>query len=71
MSAIELVSAEIDDAAFVSLAGSFVNHYATLTSCQKVLVIHIDNWFGERWLGFAGKYKGVAEIRARTLSTLR
>ena len=56
---------ELDDPAFISLIGSFVTAYARSTSATRVYLIHIDNWFGERWLGFAGKFRGIAGIRQR------
>ncbi len=67
MPSIELIDTEIDDSAFVALASSFASHYAELYKHPLVKVIHIDNWFGERWLGFAGKFKGIAGIRNRSL----
>lgn len=54
-----------DDPSFISLIGAFVNAYATSTSAKLIYLIHIDNWFGERWLGFAGTFRGAAGIRQR------
>ncbi|HEV7767975.1 MAG TPA: hypothetical protein VGQ76_23430 [Thermoanaerobaculia bacterium] len=31
----------------------------------SVYLIRIDHWFGERWVGFAGKVSGVAGVRFR------
>lgn len=56
---------ERDDPSFIGLIGSFVTAYARSTSAARICLIHIDNWFGERWLGFAGKFRGVAGIRQR------
>ena len=56
---------ELDDPAFISLVGTFVNAYANSASATRIYLIHIDNWFGERWLGFAGKFRGIAGIRQR------
>ncbi|PQO27136.1 hypothetical protein [Blastopirellula marina] len=56
---------ELDDPAFISLVGAFVTAYAKSTSATQIYLIHIDNWFGERWLGFAGKFRGIAGIRQR------
>lgn len=56
---------ELDDPAFIGLLGSFVNAYAQSSSATRIYLIHIDNWFGERWLGFAGKFRGIAGIRQR------
>jgi len=67
MRSIELTSTPIDDPAFVALVSTFVSHYADLYRSRDVTVIHIDNWFGERWLGFAGTFQGIAGIRNRSL----
>ena len=56
---------ELDDPAFISLIGAFVNAYAKSASATRIYFIHIDNWFAERWLGFAGKFRGIAGIRQR------
>ena len=56
---------ENDDEHFIALVDSFVRAYAAENSATHVALIHIDNWFGERWLGFAGKFRGVASIRQR------
>jgi hypothetical protein len=64
---IELLATERDDPEFVALASAFVSHYADLYAHETVKVIQIDNWFGERWLGFAGKYKGIAGMRNASL----
>ena len=61
----ELSVTDIDDPAFVALANSFLVHYFEYYSPRFIYVTHINNWFGERWLGFAGKFKGVAGIRQR------
>ena len=54
-----------DDPQFISLLDSFVRAYLAENSAKHVLLIHIDNWFGERWLGFAGKFRGIAGVRQR------
>ncbi len=69
MTSIQLIETEIDDPAFLKLASHFFSHYADLCEQRFVKVIHIDNWFGERWLGFAGKFKGIAGMRNRSLHT--
>ena len=56
---------ENDDEQFISLVDSFVRAYRVENSAKRVVLIHIDNWFGERWLGFAGKFRGIAGIRQR------
>jgi hypothetical protein len=62
---VDLPHNELDDPAFISLIGSFVRAYAKMTSANRIYLTHIDNWFGERWLGFAGKFRGIAGIRQR------
>ncbi len=70
MPAIELMNTESDDPRFVALASTFISHYAEICHHPFVKVIQIDNWFGERWLGFAGKFKGIAGMRNRSLAML-
>jgi hypothetical protein len=69
MPSIELIETETDDPHFVALVNSFISHYADSGHPKIVKVIHIDSWFGERWLGFAGKFRGIAGIRNRSLYT--
>jgi len=69
MNPIELIPTEIDDPKFISLTNSFISHFAVQRDPPIVRAIHIDNWFGQRWLGFAGKLKGIAGIRNRKLYT--
>lgn len=68
MHAIALKPTPIDDPGFVRLVSSFVSYYADLYRSNTVRVIHIDNWFGDRWLGFAGKLLGAAGVRNQKLS---
>jgi hypothetical protein len=69
MPSIELIDTEFDDSRFVALVSKFVSHYADVCRFPFVKAIHIDNWFGERWLGFAGKFEGIAGMRNRSLHT--
>lgn len=69
MPAIEVPETGIDDPDFVAVVSAFVSHYAELYAHSRVKVIQIDNWFGERWLGFAGKMLGIAGVRNRSLHT--
>lgn len=68
MNTIKLEATSSDDRSFVDLVAAFVSHYAELYSTETVHVIHVDNWFGERWLGFAGKLLGVAGARNRKIN---
>jgi hypothetical protein len=56
---------QLDDTAFIRLLGSFVAAYVKSTSATRIYLTHIDNWFGESWLGFAGKWQGIAGVRQR------
>lgn len=52
---LKLNSRETDDPRFVSsirglIVGSLLEYRP-----QEVFIVHIDNWFGDKWLGFAGK----------------
>jgi hypothetical protein len=69
MPAIEVPETDIDDPAFVAVVSAFVSHYAELYAHSRVKIIQIDNWFGERWLGFAGKFLGIAGMRNPSLHT--
>ncbi|MBA2114285.1 hypothetical protein HOV93_14420 [Planctomycetes bacterium FF15] len=53
---------------FIQIVESFVEHYAGLYHPPGIMVYHVDNWFGERWLGFVGKFKGVAGVRNRSVN---
>lgn len=69
MSTIELPVTEIDDPRFVIVVDAFLSHYVDTCHFPFVKVVQIDNWFGQRWLGFAGKFHGLAGIRNRSLHT--
>jgi len=68
MSSIQLEATAIDDPAFVGLVSLFVSHYADACEAPVVHVVHIDNWFGDRWLGFRGKIMGAAGVRNRNVN---
>lgn len=55
----------IDDPEFVALVGTFLQTYISSNTSKDLFLIHVDNWFGERWLGFCGKFRGIAGIRQR------
>lgn len=63
-----LTRTEIDDESFVNLISHFVGYY--LNACQppRACIVHIDNWFGDRWLGFQGKILGAAGVRNRNVN---
>ena len=65
MTLIQIETTAIDDIAFVRLVSRFVNHYVDACESSQVYLVHVDNWFGERWLGFRGKVLGAAGVRNR------
>lgn len=68
MSLIPISATSEDHPEFVQIVGTFVEHYAQLYHPPGILIHHVDNWFGERWLGFAGKLKGAVGIRNRSVN---
>jgi hypothetical protein len=49
---IELVPCEYDDAAFLSLVQSIVNGAVAALQVREVFLVHVDNWFDWKWLGW-------------------
>ncbi len=49
---IELVPAENDDLAFLSLAQQIVNGAVEALQMHEVYLVHINNWFDHKWLGW-------------------
>jgi hypothetical protein len=49
---IELVPAEHDDLAFLSLAQRIINGAIVELRMREVYLVHIDNWFDHKWLGW-------------------
>ena len=64
---IPLQKDESDDVSFIDIASRLVTASATFNKLPMVYTIHVDNWFGDRWLGFRGKLLGIAGVRNRTL----
>lgn len=60
---IQLVPAEHDDTAFLSLAQRIMNGAITVLQVREVFVVHVDNWFDHKWLGWRSR-KGEDELRA-------
>jgi hypothetical protein len=56
-----------DDGPFLDLAGRLIVGAALANGFSDVVAVHIDHWFGERWLGFCGKLLGSAGVRSRRL----
>jgi len=68
MNSIQIDTSAIDDSDFVNLVSHFVNHYVNVYAASAVHVVHIDNWFGDRWLGFRGKMLGAVGARNRRVN---
>jgi hypothetical protein len=49
---IELVPAENDDVLFLSLAQRIVNGAIVELGMREVFLVHVDNWFDHKWLGW-------------------
>lgn len=64
---LELEANPTDDAAFLDLASRLIAGAALANGLGDVVAVHIDHWFGERWLGFCGKLLGAAGVRSRRL----
>lgn len=43
-----------DEVRFVDLVSALATHYANLYPPPRLVVIHIDRWFGRKWLRFMG-----------------
>jgi hypothetical protein len=54
---------ETDDVHFLSQVDRLVRGIVALHQPQRFVVVQIDNWFGPRWLRFAGKAVGALGIR--------
>jgi hypothetical protein len=59
---------DTDDEEFLDLAGRLVGQAALQNGFQRLIVTHVDHWFGTRWLGFCGKLMGIAGVRNRWLT---
>jgi hypothetical protein len=56
-----------DNTSFIDLASKLVTATAMKANLSIIYAVHIDNWFGPRWLGFCGKTRGIAGVRNKTL----
>jgi hypothetical protein len=65
---IELAASANDDAAFLDLASRLIARAAIAGDLRDVVVVHINHWFGDRWLGFCGKQFGAVGVRNRRLT---
>jgi hypothetical protein len=62
---IELMPADNDDAHFLALAQRIVNGAVAALQRREVYLVHVDNWFDHKWLGWRsrGKHKKLLELR--------
>jgi hypothetical protein len=54
-----------DDPGFIAVAEAIIRDVVATTQPGEVWRIQIDNWFGDRWLGFFGKLLGIAGVRRK------
>ena len=47
-----------DDPDFLALAVAALRGLLTNTSLERLVLVHVDSWFGTKWLDFAGKSLG-------------
>jgi hypothetical protein len=66
---IELVPAENDDALFLSLAQRIVNGAIVELGMREAFLVHVDNWFDHKWLGWWSRKN--EELRVPTFTPNR
>jgi hypothetical protein len=54
---IELIPTEGDDVAFLALVQRIVNGAIAELQVRDVYLVHIDNWFDHKWLGFWSRWR--------------
>ncbi len=59
---IEVHETPSDDAEFLRLVAGVIDGLAEKGSPRELHVIHIDNWFDHKWLGFSGKALGAVGV---------
>jgi hypothetical protein len=64
---IDLNITKEDDVGFVDIASNLLAGGSIKNDMRRLHVVHVDNWFGERWLGFRGKVLGAAGRHSRSL----
>ena len=67
---IELVPAEHDDVGFLLLAQRIVNGAVAAMQIREVHLVHVDNWFDCKWLGWRSR-RGEDELRVPLFSPNR
>ena len=66
---IELVPAEYDDLGFLSLARRIINGAIVELRMREVFLVHVDNWFDHKWLGWWSRKE--EELRVPTFTPNR
>jgi hypothetical protein len=66
---IDLHKTETDDANFLSVVSILIEYFYQKYTPKNICTIHIDNWFGDKWLGFRGKMLGAAGVRDKDLDS--
>ena len=64
---LELEANSTDDSLFIEKASRLIAGATLTNGLSDVVAVHIDHWFGERWLGFCGKLLGCTGVRSRRL----
>ena len=65
-----LHATENDSAQFINIASRLITSVAASNDWPWIYAVHVDNWFGSRWLGFQGKILGAAGVRSRLATGL-
>ena len=68
---IDLVPAEHDDAAFLSLAQRIMNGAIAELRMREVYLVHVDNWFDHKWLGWWSRKEEELRIPTFTPNRIR
>ena len=59
---------ESDDSEYLDWVETAVAGVDEAIKVNEAYVVKIDNWFGQRWLGFSGKLLGAAGVRKKKLT---
>jgi hypothetical protein len=54
---IDLIPCEHDDAGFLALAQRIIGGALQLLRAPEVYLVHVDNWFDHKWLGWWSRWK--------------
>lgn len=53
---VELLSEQGDDTAFLALIERIVNGAITILEMREAYLVHVDNWFDHKWLGWWSRW---------------